>query len=193
MAKLMRMDVPADARTPRGAPDDFPESLARELAAARGREEQLGNLGAPGSGAPNLGSGVGFARAEIGREVIERDLAQRHQAPLLALAERGDDAARAIDVAERERDELAHAQARGVHQAEHGAIAEAAQRVRWRRLDQRDHLRFSERARQLAAEARTRGKLRRIRAQHALAHQEFAQAASGRQVPSGTAWSQAGA
>src|SRR5437870_5612549 len=103
----MRMDMSADSRTPRGAPDDFPESLAGELATSGGREEQLGNLGAPGSSALGLGSGVGFARDEVGRQVIERDLAQRYQAPLLALAERRDDAARPIDVAQGERDELA--------------------------------------------------------------------------------------
>src|SRR5690349_18146437 len=55
MAKLMRVDVSANAGTARSAADDFPEGLAGELAAARRREEQLRNLSALAARALCLG------------------------------------------------------------------------------------------------------------------------------------------
>ena len=49
-------------------------------------------------------------------------LAERDQPPLLSLAERGDDAAPNVDVAEPQGHELRHAQAGCIREAQHGAV-----------------------------------------------------------------------
>ncbi len=67
------------------------------------------------------------ADVEVGVYGVERRLPERHQAPLLALAERRDQPLGAVDVGELEADDLAHSEPGGVHHLEEGAVPQAAE------------------------------------------------------------------
>ncbi len=75
-------------------------------------------------------------------------LAERHEPFLAALAEHAQYALAQVDLIGAQADELAHAQARGVEQLEHRAVAQAERRVDIGRADQRLDLRFGQRLRQ---------------------------------------------
>src|SRR5690242_1299777 len=99
------------------APHDLPKCLPRQCTTARARKEERGH----GSRRP-LGE-----RGPVGLEVAQGHFAEGDEASFLPFSERGYDAPPKIDVSDTERDELRNPEPRGIREAQHRAIAKAAQ------------------------------------------------------------------
>jgi hypothetical protein len=137
VAQRVRRQRRGDAGHTRVALDDGPEHHARHAGAARGDEQVVGLLRRPRM-APRASAGSAPAsRLRLG--------AERHQALLAALAHHPQHAFVQAQLKGLERDQLAHAQAAGVHQLQHGAVAQAQRRVHVGRVQQRLHLRLAQR------------------------------------------------
>ena len=113
-----------------------PEGLARHGAAARGHEQRVARL-ALENGRARL--------AQVAHQPGVRLLAERHQAFLAALAARAQGALGETDVHRLEVDQFAHSQAAGVHEFEHGTVAQPERRVGVGRGEQRLDLRLAQR------------------------------------------------
>src|SRR5260221_13334767 len=124
-------------------PHDLPERLPRQSLAARCGKEH----GATGEPRPTPRR----ERAPILLDVPQRDLPEGNEPSLLSLAERRDDAAPKVHVADPERYELTHSQAGGVREAQHRAIAQPAKRGHGGGLGELYHLPRSGRAREPSA------------------------------------------
>jgi hypothetical protein len=112
---------------------DHPEHHAAHAGAALGHKQVVGLL-AVQDGRARL--------TQVARNPVARYLAKRHQALLAALAQHAQHAFVHADVEGLERDQLAHAQAAGVHQLQHGAVAQAQRRIHVGRAQQQFHLRL---------------------------------------------------
>ena len=130
MQQPMGMDVPRQPRAPRLAPHELPDHLACPRLAARAMKDEP--------------EGLAVARGGLGLEVrlemAERHLSDRDDAPLAALTVGVEHAAGEVEIAPPQPDQLRHPKARRVHQAEHGAIAQAARLIDVGGVDQRHHL-----------------------------------------------------
>ena len=113
------------------AAHDLPEGLPRQGRAARAGEQYLADQAA-----------LGLPRFEVRRHVVEGDLAEGHQPAFAALAQRADDAAGEIDVAEGQVHELADSEPRGIAHTEHRAVPQTSEPTDVRGVDQADHLLF---------------------------------------------------
>src|SRR5262249_5758503 len=108
VAELVRRQRLGDAHASRVAEGELPHPLPGEGSAA-GRDEERALAGTGRRGAPSL---------QVSVEVLERNFADGDEAALVPLAEGGNDAAAAVDIAHLEATDLADAKPRGVHEAQ---------------------------------------------------------------------------
>ena len=157
---------------------DLPESLPRQrLPAGRWKEEtRFGGLA-------RFRHASRVPRGAILVEMAERHGAERYEPALLPLAERGNDAPPPVDVPEFERDELAHSEAGGVRDAQHRAVAEAAEGSRVRSVKEAEHVILRERSRKPSPGTWSRRERRRVCLELAFANEETHEAAEGGEVP----------
>jgi N-formylglutamate deformylase len=146
--------------------DHLPHRLPGERAAPGREEERL----------RGRGPRVNGAELEVGVKGHERRLAERHEAALFTLAQRKDEALLPIDVGDLEATELAHPQARRVHHVEHRPVAQAAEAVALRRLEEPPDLVKGEHLGEPPADLGPLDQLARVGREGPLPHEEAGEA-----------------
>ena len=136
VAQRVRRQRRMDARGARMALDEDPEHLARHRPAARGDEQRRAGLAAQ-DGAASLG--------QIALQPVPRLGTEGHEPLLGALARDAQHAFVQAHLHRRQPDQLAHAQAAGVDQLQHRAVAQAERGGHVRRPEQGLDLRFRQR------------------------------------------------
>ena len=137
MAQCVRRQVGVNAGCQRMAPHQQPERHARHCAPAGGDEKIVGRL--PGE---DLGPRFG----QIARHPHPRVFAERHQPLFGSLAGHPEHAVGFRHLEDAQRHQLAHPQAAGIEQLQHGAVTQAEGRGGVGRVQQRLHLRLGQRA-----------------------------------------------
>ena len=115
MAEHVREDARAEARGERTPPDDLPDRLARQGAAAAADEDE---------GARPAAKLAAARRAEVRLERFPRRPADGDDALLPALARHGDEPRLQVQLLAAQRGELRHAEAARIEQLEQRAVAE---------------------------------------------------------------------
>ena len=136
MAQRVRRQRRGNARRQRLLLHDHPEHHPAHPMAARGDEQVLGLLAAEDGPA-------GFGK--VAHQPVARQLAERHQPLLAALAQHPQHALVHPEVEGLQTDQFADAQAAGVHQLQHGAVAQPQRLRHVGRRQQRLHLRLAQR------------------------------------------------
>ena len=176
MAQEVRVHA-ADPRGKRILAHQLPDGHALERAAGVGEEQAV---------AVAAVVEAHEVRAQLRHVALHRvdgGLADRHDALLVALADHVDDAERLVEVVDLERAHLARAQAGGVHEFQHGAVAQPEGAVvRARGLDQFLHLARRERAGELLPRGGPLQEARRVLLQLEVGVQPAEEDAHGGQV-----------
>ncbi len=176
MAQRVRRQRCRDTRNLRAALDDDPEHHAAHRSPALGHEDRIAALPAQDGTA---------RRGQIALQPPVRLLAEGHQPFLLPLARHAQHARAQIDAMQGQIHQLAHAQAAGIHQLQHGAVTQAQRRIDIGRPEQCLHLRLRQRMRHARRLPGRQHACRGIGGNALLAQRPVVVAAQHRQPPVG--------